>query len=208
MATERPNRRALVLLSVGATVGILLGIISVFHRSKAAVSALPDDAIALVNGTPIREEAYVSAVALLAGDKRTEVTEEDRAFVLDRLIEEELLIQRGIEIGLVDSDRAIRKAITQAMLAVVVAESVSEQPSKDDLRTFYEKNPSLFGRSISGTDVQVVADGQVPQPPAFAEMREQVEAVYLRHSRDDALRVYLEWLRDEAKIALAPEVSR
>jgi len=208
MATEQPNRRALVLLSVGATVGILLGVLSVFHNSKADVSALPDDAIAVVNGKPIREEEYVSAVALLAGDKRTGVTEEDRVLVLDRLIEEELLIQRGIEIGLVDSDHAVRKAITQAMLAAIVAESVSAQPSDDELRTFYENNPSLFGRSTAGTDVQSMADGQAPKPPVFEEMREQAEAVYLRHSRDDALRIYLEWLRNEAKIALAPEVSR
>jgi D-arabinose 1-dehydrogenase-like Zn-dependent alcohol dehydrogenase len=86
----------------------------------------------------------------------------------------------------VDSDRSVRKAMTQAMLASIVAESTSEQPSEDALRVFHEKNASLFGSAT------------------FAEIREQVEAVYRQHTRDDALRKYLEWLRSEAKIVLVP----
>lgn len=209
MTHEQANRRALVLLAAGGVVGILLGITAALNNeSGAASSTLPADAIALVNGRPIRQDEYASAVALLAGDKRTELTDEDRAHVLNRLIEEELLIQRGVKSGLVDSNRAVRKAITQAMLAAIVAESASEQPAEDELRAFYEENPSLFARSAAAVTAQVAAEGKAMERPAFAELREQVEEAYLRRSRDDALREYLQWLRDEAKIALAPETPR
>jgi hypothetical protein len=208
MTNEKANRRALWLLTAGGVVGILLGIAAALSERGPTISVLPDGAIALVNGRPIREEDYARAVALVEGDKRTEITAEDRDHILDRLIEEELLIQRGIEIGLVDSDRSVRKAITQAMLASIVAESASAQPSEEELHTFYAENPSLFARSVGAATNQVAAAGQAIELPAFEDIREQVEVAYLRRSRDDALREYLQWLRDEAKIALAPEMRQ
>ncbi len=208
MTNEKANQRALLLLAAGSVVGILLGTATALHKSGSDASILLDNAIALVNGKSIREEDYARALALVEGDKRSEITAEDRAGVLDRLIEEELLIQRGIEIGLVDSNRSVRKAITQAMLASIIAESVSAQPSEDELRTFYAENPSLFTRFAGTADGQVTAKGQTTEPPTFADSREQVEAAYLQRSRDDAFRAYLEWLRDEAKIALAPEAHQ
>ncbi len=208
MTNEKANQRALLLLAAGSVVGILLGAATAFHKSGSDASVLLDGAVAMVNGKSIREEDYARALALVEGDKRGEITAGDRARVLDRLIEEELLIQRGIEIGLVDSDRSVRKAITQAMLASIVTESVSAQPAEDELRAFYAENPSLFARSAGAADGQVAAEGQTTAPPTFTDIREQVEATYLQRSRDDALREYLEWLRDEAKIALAPEARQ
>lgn len=196
------RRRAFLLLIGGAVLGVALGVASALPLRSSDPDTVPDGVIALVNGKALREEDYLNAVASLAGDKRAAVTDEDRAHVLNRMIEEELLIQQGIAAGLVDSDRTVRKAVTQAMLAVVVAESASEQPSEEVLRAFYEENPSLFRPSVAETRVRV------EHPPAFAEVREQVEKAYVQRARDDTLREYLQWLRDEAKIAVAPEVSR
>ena len=205
MTNEKANRRALWLLTVGGAVGILLGVAAALYERDPNARALPDGAIALVNGRPIKEEDYARAVALVESDKRTDITDEDRAHVLDRLIEEELLIQHGIETGLVDSNRSVRKAITQAMLTSIVAESASAAPSEDDLRAFYAKNASLFTRSTEAATDQVVTARTALEPPAFEDIREQVEVTYLQRSRDDALHEYLEWLRNEAKIAFAPE---
>ena len=66
----------------------------------------------------------------------------------------------------------------------------------------------MFARSGPAVGGQVVVEGTVGEPPAFAEIREQVEAAYLRRARGDALREYLQWLRSEAKIALAPEARQ
>lgn len=205
MTNEKADRRALSLLAAGSLIGVVLGVLVASHRSGSPTHTLPDDAIALVNGKPIREEDYTRAVALVERDKRTEITAEDRIQVLDRLIEEELLIQRGIESGLVGSDRSVRKAITQAMLASIVAESASAQPSEDELRAFYAENAALFTRSIGAATNQVVTTGTAREPPVFEDIREQVEVTYLQRSRDDALHEYLEWLRNEAKITLVPE---
>lgn len=205
---SRTNRRALVLLATGAVLGITLGAWSAFSGKRFAKSIPPDDAIAVVNGKAITTGEYASAVALLAGDKRTALTDEDRLYVLNRLIEEELLIQRGIEIGLVDSDRTVRKSIAQAMLASAVTDSASTQPSQDELRAFYRQNLSLFASSSPNPNIQATAGGEAGKLPPFEEVHEQVEATYLQHARDEALRAYLQWLHDEAKIAIAAEFSR
>lgn len=205
MVSERATRRALLLLTAGSIVGVLLGIAAAFHGSGFDAGALPNDAIALVNGRTIREEEYTRAVALLASDKRTEVTEADRAHVLTRLIEEELLVQQGIAGGLVDANPSVRQAITQAMLASIAAENVSARPTEETLRAFYTENPSLFARSGPAASGQGETAETAEEPPAFEEVQKQVEAAYLRRTRGDALREYLQWLRSEAKVALAPE---
>jgi len=194
-----------MLLAVGSVIGVLCG--ALFARWNASVptgEALPADTIALINGKSVREEEYANALALFAGDKRDAPTDEDRAHVLTRLIEEELLVQHGIASGVVDTDRSVRRAITQALLDSIIAESASELPSEEELRTFYEQHLALF-------PLPPLADGKIEQArtetSTFTHLREQVEAAYLQRMRDDALREYLHWLRAEAKIVVFPPSS-
>lgn len=200
---ERDNRRALILLAVGGVSGVLLGFMSVLHSVDiSSVNTLPDGAIVLVNGKVIREEEYVSALALLAGDKRRALTDQDRAQILTRLIEEELLVQRGVASGMVDTDRSVRRAMTQALLDSIVADSASELPGEEELRKFYEQHLSLFAPQFSASKAaEEIGRGT----RAFARVREQVAAMYVQYARDEALREYLNWLRAEATITLAPE---
>ena len=190
------DRRAVMLLALGSLVGIGLGILSALHGEPQLAGRLPADAVAVVNGAPIRTEDYRRALAMLAGDKRNPLTEADRVHVLDRLIEEELLVQAAVSEGLVAHDRAVRQAITRAMLAAIVTDSASARPSREELRAFHADNAALFAQA-----------GET-RPPAFEEIRSRVEAVYLRRAKDTALRQYLAWLRDEAEIVRAPEVER
>jgi hypothetical protein len=197
---EQANRYALMLLAVGGVLGVLLGLVSALHGvNRSSVEVLPDDAIALVNGKPIREDEYVNALALLAGDKRGALTDEDRAHVLTRLIEEELLVQHGISSGIVDTDRSVRRAMTQALLDSIIAESASELPTEEELRTFYQQHLSLFAMQ---SPAQKEIGQATTQTPALAPIRERVEAAYLQYARDEALREYLGWLRAEAKIGV------
>lgn len=188
------DRRAVILLALGSLVGICLGVLSALG-SKTPLDRLPADAVAVVNGVPIRAEDYRRAVAMLAGDKRNPLTQADRVHVLDRLIEEELLIQAAVSERLVDHDRAVRQAITRAMLAVIVTDSASARPSREELRAFHADNAALF------------AQADETRPPAFEEVYSRVEAVYLQRAKDTALRQYLAWLRDEAEIVRPPEVE-
>jgi len=189
----RADRRACLLLASAAALGILLGATAALEPSGPAIEGLPADAIALVNGSAIGRNEYVRTIALLAQDKRTDMTDADRARVLDRLIEEELLLHHGIERGILDSDRSVRRTVTAAMIASIVAESSSEKPPEQELKAFYEKNPSYF-------------TGPSGEVPPFGDARDIVEAEYLNRARSRSLRDYIDWLRKEAKITLAAEV--
>lgn len=93
---------------------------------------------------------------VLARVNGTAITERDVAFALERsagsdlrealafLIDQELLVQRGVAIGLLDSDLAVRKTIVMAVIETVVAEVVRQEPSEEELRAFYGEHRALF----------------------------------------------------------------
>ena len=140
---DRPRRwRAQILLASGAVLGILLATAGSLRLPDAG--RLPKDAIARVNERIVRTEEFARALALLAKDKRNPLTAEDRARVLDRLIEEELLIQRGVELGFLSSERSVRKAIATVMLDSILVETRSRRVSDAELRRFLDENRAYF----------------------------------------------------------------
>jgi len=136
--------RSLILLAAGALMGIGLAFYGLVSDETARRDALGSDVAAKVNHRLITTDAYDTFVARLAGDKRNDMTADDRAHVLERLIEEELLIQRGVEIGLVESERAVRAAIVQSMINAIIADTRAMDVSDADLASFYAENNRYF----------------------------------------------------------------
>lgn len=99
---------------------------------------------AVVNGVPIPREALARAVLALDADSRNAVTPEREAEVLERLIEEELLVQHGAEMGLAETDFAARRALVQSVLSLAVAERAGDDASEAILRQFYLDNRGFF----------------------------------------------------------------
>ena len=83
---------------------------------------LSPPAVASVNHQQIRLAEYRRALGLFASDKREPLTEDDRSLVLQRLIDEELLIQHGITSGLIRTDMAVRSAALESVLAGLMIE--------------------------------------------------------------------------------------
>ena len=132
--------RAPLWLALGAALGASLAAVHVL--GPAAPSS--GGAVALVNGVRIEAGDYRRGVEALAADKRAPLTPADRAHVLRRMIEEELLIQRGVSIGLVRSDRGVRAAIASAMIDSILADVAGERPAERELREFYAENRGYF----------------------------------------------------------------
>jgi len=83
-------------------------------------------------------------VQAVATDKRDPLTAEDRAHVLERLIEEELLVQRGLTLGLARQDRRVRADLTATVIDGVVSDASEGEPSDDELTAFYAANRDFF----------------------------------------------------------------
>ena len=119
--SARSHRAALKLLLAGASVGILLGALSAMSDQHNEPYLSPT-AVASVNHQQIRLAEYRRALGLFASDKREPLTEDDRSLVLQRLIDEELLIQHGITSGLIRTDMAVRSAALESVLAGLMIE--------------------------------------------------------------------------------------
>jgi parvulin-like peptidyl-prolyl isomerase len=248
-------------------------------------------AVARVNSEPIGVAEFERAVERLAEERREPLAADERAHVLERMIEEELLVQRGVDLGLLRSDRAVRAALVSAQIDAIVAEADSAQPSESELREFHARNAGYFtspGRlhvrqiffrvgpealeraerararleagedfaavreqagdpdlsglpdgplpaaklrdylgptlaagagalPVGGRSLQSAPDGihllelvavQRGASESFESVREQVAAELRRRAGEQALRDYLDELRADAEIALAPSAPR
>ncbi len=91
MEGERPVEpgagRARALFALGATLGLALAAGSLLSPGFGERSELPTNAVAAVNGEPVRVQDYERALTSLASDRRYEIGEIETRRILDRLIE-------------------------------------------------------------------------------------------------------------------------
>ncbi|RIL06076.1 MAG: hypothetical protein DCC71_07970, partial [Proteobacteria bacterium] len=135
--------RPVVLLALGAIAGLVAAAAGLVAPARDA-AVLPGDAIAQVNGTPLRRADYERAVEALAADRRGALAEDDKRHVLDRLVDEELLVQRAFELGLARSDRRVRADLVTAMIESITGEASLREPDESELRAFFEANRDYF----------------------------------------------------------------
>jgi hypothetical protein len=136
-ALKRPD----VFYLIAGAAGILAALVGAVGAPNVELANQP---AAVVNGVPIPREALARAVVALENDSRNPVTEAREAAVLERLIEEELLVQHGVDLGLAETDFAARRALVQSVLTLAVAERAGAEPSEGELRSFYRDNAGFF----------------------------------------------------------------
>ncbi|MGE0739873.1 MAG: peptidyl-prolyl cis-trans isomerase [Hyphomonadaceae bacterium] len=103
-----------------------------------------NDPAAVVNGVPIPREALARAILAVEADSRNPMTSDRADGVLERLIEEELIVQHGVDLGLAETDFSARRALVQSVLSLAAAESAGADPSETELREFYRNNAGFF----------------------------------------------------------------
>jgi hypothetical protein len=155
--------------------GMLAGAaIAVFYIVRTPDAVGPTaDAVAWVNDRPISRSSYENALQAVAGDRKSgTLGQDDRERVLQRLIDQELLIDRAIEIGLPERDPQIRNQLATAMIAFLVrrAEDEATAAEEADLRAFYEEQRFRFERSAQ---YRVAVEGEaVPLPDGWLLAKE------------------------------------
>lgn len=159
------------LLAVGMLAGAAL---AVFYIVRVPQSVEPSaDAIAWVNERAISRGSYEMALQAVAGDRKSgTLREDDRERVLQRLIDQELLIDRAVELGLHERDPQMRNQLATAMIDFLVRRAEDEARAADetDLRAFYEAQSFRFQRN---PQYRVAADGSgVPLPGGFLLLKE------------------------------------
>ena len=144
---QQASRWQLALLALGALAGLLLAGSGLVTCGPLQSRQLPANAVARVDQTIITRERYAQVLQDLASDSREPIDGLDREFVINRMIDEELLIQRGVELGMVESSAEIRKALAASVIAQITAETTAQPPSESDLRQLYASDPEFFRSS-------------------------------------------------------------
>lgn len=143
MAEPQPaNRLASGLLIAGAALGLGAAMWSALGVQEAV--GRYGDAIAVVDGAPIPRSVFDSAVEGLAYAKRNPLTAAEKRQALERIVDEELLLRRALELGLAETDPSSRKALVNAMLQFSIADTAKLEPTDAELRAFYADRPRLI----------------------------------------------------------------
>lgn len=128
------------LILVGGIISIL--IIGSSFIKEIDVSQL--NWIAKIDERAISKEKFETYLESIAFSRKTGLIESDPENVLERMIDEELLIQRGIDLGMIENDSEIRGMIIQKMISSIVSETNDLRISQEDLEEFFSKNKDLF----------------------------------------------------------------
>ena len=173
MTSGASDRRARRLLASGIVAGIGLAAVGLV-RSGPVGGGLPAGAVAVVNGEVLSEESYRRLEAAVVAERRGRPLEaEQRQRILDRLVEEELLLQRGISLGLARHEPTARRAIVSAVVAAVAADAETVDPDEATLRRFHQEEAQRFqrpGRVV--VDAILVSTSVRPESEAFRRAAE------------------------------------
>jgi parvulin-like peptidyl-prolyl isomerase len=136
--------RSLVLCAIGAVVGLAIAGVGLFSARGTATRSVPPEDIALVNQRPVLRSDFVTQLEGETGESFEQATRAEKLKVLDEMIREELLVQRGLELDFAETDQMTRNALAMAMDQQVLAEVITSQPAEQQLREFFDKNPARY----------------------------------------------------------------
>ena len=145
----KPNRAVrakihLVLLVAGMALGIIGALYSTYSRNASAPGRLSPENIALVNGVGISKSKYMEQLDAVRADRRSDLNREQGRQILERLIDEELLIQNALETGFANSDKSVRSALVSGVVSSILEEVKTRVPTETELKKFYADNIQLF----------------------------------------------------------------
>lgn len=137
------NRFYSFVLFAGILLGALMAAYSVIEKSNISDYKWA----AKIEDTFIPMEKYLTQLDGLSKDKRSPLTQKDKEYVLERMIEEELLIKRAIDLGVLNDNPIARGTIVQQMIKTIIAENARYEISDSELESFFQENSGFFTKS-------------------------------------------------------------
>lgn len=144
LAARDPARRSLLFSGIGAIVGLLLGGYALFTAGGTISGGLPPEDVALVNNRPILQSDFVTQTQIETGAAFRDTGQADRQRVLREMIDEELLVQRGLDVDLAASDPDVRSAMVAGVDLQVDAAVLASRPDPVALRAYYAAHAERY----------------------------------------------------------------
>ena len=103
-----------------------------------------DQAIARVGEKEISRQRFEEIIKVLDDQSNSKLTLEKKNLIRERLIDEELLIQRAIELDLVRNDSLVKGNVIQTMFQHIINSNELVEPSEAELREYFSKEKNYF----------------------------------------------------------------
>jgi hypothetical protein len=134
--------RANILLLFGALIGIILAASGLLEDKSA--SAVQSESVAEVNGVYLPTDQFTTIAKGISEKKSSSLENKEYQYILQKLIDEELLVQRGQELGLLQLNSVVRNTLIQAVTTAIISENSGINISDNKLEEFYEENKNYF----------------------------------------------------------------
>jgi hypothetical protein len=146
------NNKNFYLFLISLIIGLLILGFDIFY-SQSDKSFSNNNAIAKVNDQYINEDQFLKYAVTLGADFKADKDQELINLVLERMIEEELLVQRAIELKLHQQDIQVRKVLIEQIIEFILQLNNSN-PSDDILQNYFKDN---IGRYKSEVEFKIDA---------------------------------------------------
>ena len=133
-----------VMRIVPALIGLIL--ILVGSNTRFNLTNYPPDTLVTVNGYPITQSALRNAEKRIQPNSSDPMNPDDRELLLQRLIDDELMLQHAEDLDILTTDPGIRKLLVRSSIDSIIEDSRSIPISDEQLRTFYEDHKFVFQR--------------------------------------------------------------
>jgi len=167
------SRRAFLLLAVGAAVGLATAGYGLFTAKGTSTNRLPPEDIALVNQKPIYRSDFVIQSQTLYSVPFEQTTHEQRHKVLEDMINEELMVQRGIEVDLPGYDPEVRTALVNGVELQMYADVLAKEPTEAELEDYFDKHREKY----ASIGVMRLRDLMLNIPPTETDAQRSERAV-------------------------------
>ena len=138
------NSNNIARVSIG-----LLGLLLLLAGSNAQINwpYQPADTIVLVNQQPVTESA-LRVARQRSGQLMADMPRQDKdQLLLQRLIDDELILQRAEELGILQADPGIRKLLVRSAIDTIVRQSQDQPVTESELVAFYDNHQAVFQKS-------------------------------------------------------------
>jgi parvulin-like peptidyl-prolyl isomerase len=177
--SARPQR-AVLLPTLAALIGAAVAGFGMLHAAPDSTT-VPPGYVALVNNKGILLSDFQAQTATATGKPFAQTTRAERDKTLHDMIDEELLVQRGMVLDLPETTNEVRDVITAAVNAQIDAGTRGQQPNDAQLLEFYQAHRLAYATPGSMTlrDLVLHVGGyqDIDQSTAQAET-DAAEAIY------------------------------
>ena len=183
-----------VFLIFGMLIGLAAALFSLLY--KADESGMPNAAIAKVGERYIGQEDYARAVAAVVADSGQTLSAAQRRRVLERLIDEALLLEYGLQQGLARSDRRVRANLISAVIEAKSVEAETRLISEEEAHAFYAEHRDYFKRPqqlrvavllLQNSDEENALRAAWEDGASLAQLQQSYGAMKLSHLPDALL---------------------